>query len=192
MQKHRFGQLELDSKCELEFCYWMEELRKDGYIQQWIRSPSYQMTDGLVHRYVEERKLKTKVVKKEKEQVLLEPSSYTPDFGIQWNKKAQGIFYQYMSVREKITAPFVCDPTMVSVVEIKGSATFDPNNMMRLFKVNQKFMWKTNGVFVNLTITDTLFKNTFTPQDAHIIVSRKNKQPKWKRVSLKDYLSSLK
>lgn len=43
---------------------------------------------------------------------------------------------------------------------------FDWQNMQRLFVNNQKFIWQSKQIFVNLVEPIELFKNTFLPAEA--------------------------
>jgi hypothetical protein len=189
-KKYMFKNMELDSKGELDFVHYLEELRLAGYVSSWDRSPSFQITEGLKHEYTEVKQLKTKTKTTEKSQVLLEPSIYTPDFVVVFTRKANGVFLRSMNSSEKLDLPFIGQPNELIHVECKPSRTFDPNNMLRLFRVNQKFMWSKHKVYVNLIITDDLFKETFTPLEVNVPIARKTKKAKWAKKTLKQFINA--
>jgi len=65
---------------------------------------------------------------------------------------------------------------------------WDQNNMERLFKVNQKWMWQKHGVYVNLVKPQDLFQRTFTPKEYLRTPSGKPRKLNWKPKSLFDFL----
>jgi hypothetical protein len=177
-----------DSEEELYFAYWLEDLKKAGYIFQWIAHiSSFRLTNGLSHTYTTTKQLKTKLKTTEHTQTLLKPSEYTPDFTIWWDK-GEGVLYQNLSTKGKIEAPFIVSDTIgVSVVEIKP--LFDQNNMTRLFVNNQKFMWDKHKIFVNMIHVTELFAETFTPSAYMFTKTGKlRKITKWKPRTLKQFL----
>lgn len=153
-----------DSQEELHFSWYLNELRNQGYIDSWDKfenvNESYPLTEGMVHKYIKPMK---RVEDKHLEQVILAPSSYTPDFKIWWNTKAHGIFVTDINIvsnKDKIITPFICQDN-ISIIETKG--TFDNNNMTRLANNNIKFVYEKFGVYINMVKVPTIFKNTFTP-----------------------------
>lgn len=190
-KKPTFQGVELDSKNELDFCHYLEELYKAGYIKEWYRNElSFKLTDGLIINYIV--RLKTK--EKYETQTLLKESVYTPDFIIIWNEKAKNIFYTCIDSKIKVLTPFVSqnskDGQIMSYVETKP--VFDQNGMTRLFINNQKFMWKIHKIFVSMVEPENVFKSSFTPTMVKIPVSRSTKQLKWKRITLDEYIKQKK
>ena len=181
----------MDSKPELDFCHYLEELKQAGFIQVWERAPTYTLTKGFEIEYIHTQELKTKTKETERKQVLLRESVYTPDFKIIWNRKAIGVFVETIPSlivgKKPQTRPFLCNVDWTSYIEVKPSSTFDVDGMLRVFKMNQKFMWKIHSIFVNLIVPPDLFCSTFTPQGVNIPMDRKEKAPKWPRVTLKEY-----
>ena len=154
---------EFDSKEELYFSWYLNELRNAGYIDKWDKfenvDVAYPLTEGLTHKYIKPMK---RVEDKILEQVILNPSSYTPDFKIWWTPKARGIFVTDLNwgITIKINTPFICQDG-ISIIETKGN--HDNNNMTRLANNNIKFVYQKFGVFINMIKVPTIFKNTFTP-----------------------------
>jgi len=151
---------EFDSKEELYFSWYMEVLKSKGYIEQYGKiEDGYNLTEGLKREYLKPMK---KASPKLMEQVILNPSRYTPDFKILWNIKALGIFVSEINggTNNKITTPFICQD-LYSSIEVK--ANFDANNMSRLVINNIKFLYEKHKVFVNLIKVPAIFDKTFTP-----------------------------
>jgi len=154
--KHNF-----DSKEELYFSWWLDQLKASKYVNRWERNEaSYNLFGGLVHSYIKPMK---KVANKILTQTILHPSIYTPDFIIYWEPKAIGIFVSKQSKTEgKIMTLFLCtDDEMISVVETK--ADFDRNNMSRLAVNNIKFVYEKYKVYIDMVKLPSLFDKTFTP-----------------------------
>ena len=132
--------MNFDSKDELYFSYWLEEL--DEFILGWESHPDpFKLFDGL--SIIKQVQLKTKV--KQVEKTLLQPHVYTPDFFI------------------NVTHNFPFKKHIISnYIEIKPK--FDRYNMTRLFHINQKWVFDKFGIYVQQIIVDTLFKQTFVPR----------------------------
>lgn len=152
-----------DSKEELYFSWFLEELKKGGYVESWYRfedvNSSYSLTDGLIRKYIKPMK---KVEDKILEQVILKPSIYTPDFEVRWTEKAIGILVVDLNRKweGRRMEPFVCQD-LVSIIETK--ADFDKNNMSRLANNNIKFVYQLYKVYINMVKLPSLFNRTFTP-----------------------------
>jgi len=150
-----------DSKEELYFSWYLDQLKASKYINHWERNEtSYSLTKGLAHQYTKPMK---KVADKALEQTILAPSEYTPDFIIYWEDKAIGTFVSVLNATKgKIDTPFICElPELVSIVETK--ADFDRNNMSRLAVNNIKFVYEIYSVYINMVKLPGLFNKTFTP-----------------------------
>ena len=163
-----------DSKEELYFSWYLDELKRQRYINHWQRNEtSYNLFGGLVHSYIKPMK---RVEDKILTQTILQPSSYTPDFIIYWEPKAIGIFVSKESKTVgKIITPFLCtDDELISIVETKG--TFDMGNMTRLANNNIKFVYEKYQVYINMVKVPTIFKHTFTPE--RYLFTDKSMQPR--------------
>ena len=155
--------MNFDSKEELYFSFWLEELEQAGYINSWNNAKTYQLGEKIVNKYTEQLKTKSK----EKEQTILNGCEYTPDFEINWNEKANNLFYTHITNGIKTNLDLlITDGENISIntsiVEIK--ANFDNNNMTRLNGINRKWMYQKYSVFVNLVKVPDIFKDTFTPK----------------------------
>lgn len=160
--------MQFDSKEELYFSWWCEELEQAGYIDSWNQCKSYELGEKIINRYVEKLKSKSK----EKEQTILSGSEYTPDFEINWNPSAFELFYHefpYLGADYKINTNLLLakferhnETCCKSIIEIKPS--FDKNNMTRLNQLNRRWMYQKHSIFVNLIKVPDIFKDTFTPK----------------------------
>lgn len=189
-----YNNINFDSNEELEFYYYLEELKEAGYIDSFeYNTKSFNLSEPYTYKW--KQKLKTKEI--EKQSTLLHGHVYTPDFYIEWNKKAKSIFYEVLlnvSLYDKniSKAIFLAQPEilnkdsdyekitgkMFTHVEIKPS--FDYQNMTRLSVINQKWTMEQLGIYVQKVIptgkNNCLFANTFVPQKA--LFTKKKKQPK--------------
>ncbi len=166
---HLYNGTVYDSAEEVWFVMWLNELVKYGYVNNWSRNETpIHVTTGFELTYVKETQLKTKLKKEIKTSKILTPSEYTPDFYIQWDKRAEKIFYlDYTTPQTFMINPkgfILSDKYDMSIIEVK--ATFDRNNMTRLFINNQKFIWSKLQIFVNLVEIEDLFERTFMPEAA--------------------------
>jgi hypothetical protein len=203
---HEYNGTLFDSREEIWFAKWCEELEKAGYLKGWVKeTKSRLITKGLIIEYVKETQLKTKLKKELKKIAILKPSEYTPDFEIRWSKKGYVIFVT--SLDEKFNkdkyfrTQHPIDDEVPMCVEIKPD--FDQKNMERLFVNNQKFLWETKKIYVNLIHPIHLFKDTFLPDKCReefiykktTVTKRGIKTPgmwkvEWKPKTLAEYIKS--
>lgn len=185
--------LQFDSQEEEWFSWYADELQAAGFVYRWERDvPAIPLTAGLTHYYTNEKgKLKS--------QCLFRKSEYTPDFKLYWRIAAEEVFFQLLENKRKIITPFIGqrlwlhdteDDAMLSVVEVKPS--FDQNNMTRLFKNNQKFVWDKHGLFLNLVTPQELFEGTFTPRRFLLTKTGKPRKLSFKPKTLQQYLDEQK
>ena len=146
-----------DSLEEVYFIWYLQEL----YDRQFISKVTYhnrefKLSDGLwVHT---NEFLKTKIKKRHRQ--ILKPHKYSHDFNIHWEPKAYGLLTNLFDAA--LHAPLIPFWNKISYIEVK--ADYDKNNMTRLFKVNQKWVWKKYQIFIQLVKLPSFFKNTFTPE----------------------------
>jgi hypothetical protein len=193
-----------DSDEEMFFAMWLEELKEVGYVRQWKRAvDSISLTDGLKISYIKVTKLKTKTKHEEKEFTVLRPSEYTTDFDVTFTPEGIMRLVNYITPAGsfEITRPFFSNERLRGLFEIKPG--FDQNNMERLFKNNQKFIWDKYKIFVNLVEPIELFKKTFLPSEAapyfkYKVVPKKAKAKgkvkgdfkfDWKPKTIKEFLN---
>jgi len=178
--------IEYESLEELAMLQWLYELKNAGYIHSIKRAKSYLLCSSLVNDYALQLKTKSKPM----QQTILHGHSYTPEFEVEWESKASK-FVDLLKTDSKCEAPLLGFyggvNKIVTYIEVKP--VWDQNNMERLFKVNQKWMWEKHGIFVNLVKPQLLFQETFTPKEYHVTPSGRVRIIKWKPRTLTEYLS---
>lgn len=170
-----------ESVDELAFLQWVGELQDAGYVTSIHRARSYDLSSPAIHEYSISLKTKTKP----KTQLLLHGHQYTPEFLIAWDQQSRGIFYQDISDNSKLVCPIIAHEDH-SLIEIKPN--FDHQNMERLFRINQKWMWRSYNLYVNLIKPHMLFPATFTPMAYLQTKTGKDKKIKWKPRTLEEFL----
>lgn len=163
-----YRKIKFDSDEEVFVAMWLQELKEAGYVKKWDRSTTpIQMTQGFKIPYIKTTVLKTKTKKEKKEYTVLRPSEYTPDFEVIWTFEGWDVFVSPLmdgplfNTEKLFLSEFYDKPTLI---EVKPSF-FDQNNMERLFRLNQKWIWDKHKIFVNLIDPITLFKKTFMPKE---------------------------
>jgi len=182
--------MDFDSKEEEYIYWWLLELKEAGYITEIETHPESFMLSEDVKGIIT---VKLAEVRK----TILAKHSYTCDFKVHWSAKASGIFYKDLSESSASALLFITSFNRnITYLEVKP--LFDQNNMERLFKVNQKWMYNTHKVFVNKVIpvklgkttkSRGLFNNTFTPE--RYLLTDKGKQKRKLRfepITLNQYL----
>jgi len=185
----------LDSNEEKYFWWWANELKDIGFIEKIELQPKpFDLSSSIKSVY--DKQLKTKI--KEVEETLLNKHIYTTDVKITWNKSALDIFTTLLDSRVKktenrsltyIISQINENNEIISYVEVKPS--FDQNNMTRLAKINQKWVWEKHGLFVNIVIPEKHFNKTFTPKK--FLFTDKSGKPrkiKYKNIVTLDKLTS--
>lgn len=182
--------VELDSKEELYFSWWLEELVENNFVEQFTKASSYTLFKGITNTYFKKLVTKSKVV----EETLLQNHVYTPDFEIHWTDNAKDLFFSLQG--EKIIAPFIANVNIFrkaeSIVECKPS--YDFKNMTRLSVINIKWMADKYGIIVNKIQVEKLFKNTFTPK-RYLLTDKGNQNRiinKWSPITLNEYITKTK
>jgi hypothetical protein len=175
-----------DSWDEYYFMEWCRELEEAGILLSYSRSESFVLTSE-----VKEKTLQVKVTKKGniesiKETILLNGSVYTPDVKLEINFD-NPLWVKFFSDTKTIGKIRV-EKGRYTYIEVKPD--YDMNNMTRLFTNNQKFMFKTHKIYVNLCICSKLFEKTFTPMSYlfHPSGRKKAKLPYTNIKTLNEYL----
>lgn len=174
----------LDSQGEVDFCYYLEELEKAGYIEYFERGVVHELSSPIVNKY----EISTKKGTRQKTQTILHSHSYTPDFVIFWTDKGKELFANEL-FNEKITKPFVYIGKSISIIENKPA--FDFANMTRLSSLNIKWMWDKYGIYVQKIVNDELFAKTFTPKACLKTKTGKDRKIKWEVRTLEEYVKSI-
>lgn len=155
--------IEFDSKEENDFYSLICDIKEKGYIEDIVYQPqSIVLSDSVT--YDEKIQLKTKV--KTKTKTLLKGHIYTPDFEILWSEKAWNVFVSDDN-KKVFYGCKTTDNTIKSVIEVKGE--FDHNNMTRLFKLNQKWVYQMYDTYIQLVKMPKFLNKLYVPvslQDA--------------------------
>lgn len=178
-----------ESPEEHAFLQWAFELFNNGIIKKIERAISLKLSDPFEISYVQRTVLKTKTKLEDKKEKMLNGHIYTPEFTIIWNENSP--LYETFSLSlyklEKSKGRLI-NHLGTSVIEVKPS--FDQNNMTRLFKINQKWVWQKYRIYVNLVHPQELFSSTFTPQDYLKTPTGKDRKiTKWKVKTLTEYIN---
>lgn len=149
---------------EKYFSWYLSELQDAGYIRSYISQPeSYVLSAPFFYEYDKHLKTKTNIIV----QKFVHEHIYTPDFRINWNSKARGLFFNTFDDRINVKKiPFVAMECIFpySIIEVK--ADFSKHNMTRVANLNQQWVMAKYGQYVQRAIVSNktgIFKTTFTP-----------------------------
>jgi hypothetical protein len=153
-----------DSKEEVYFSWWLDELQAAGFIRAWgYQSYSFNLSDRV--QYQVKKPLKTKVRVDDK--LLLHPHTYTPDFFIDWDESARGLFYNNLGDMVDIKSCAIIAQDNFSRIDVKPKQ-WGNNSFMEAFRLNQKWTFDRHGVYVQPVVVvgqkTSLFETTFTPR----------------------------
>lgn len=153
------------SREEWYFSLWLDDLKELGIVKRYLyESNTFTLSEAKRYKQLKILITKTKIIEKS----LMDSHVYTPDFLVEWNKDYDGIFYRTIDDEYYANSPPVMctkgkkDDGHYTFFEVKP--VFDQNNMTRLFRITQKWLYDKYGLYVELTIVPTLFKKTFTPK----------------------------
>lgn len=161
-----------DSKEEMHFSWWLNELIEKGYIDEVIYQPiPFKLSDSFSRTYIKKIDKKTGDAVYDTQHIVF-GHEYTPDVLIQWNPKAKGIFYvpiidqsikmqKHHLISNVMINPNNGDDVDCTIVEIKGM--FDFKNMTRLATINIKWVFSEHKIFIEMVKVPGIFKTTFTP-----------------------------
>ena len=171
----------VDSIGEVYFAWYFEELKQNGFIQEYGRGKSYLLSDSLINNYVVQLKTKSKPC----HETILMGHSYNLDYEVTWTDL--GVKHFCNKFGEKLNKPFVCDNENKSYFEAKPA--YDFNNMTRLATLNVKWLYQKYGIYTQVIIPERIFKRTFTPK--LMLKTKKGKERKlnFKVRSLEEYLN---
>lgn len=179
-----------DSKEELYFSWYLDELVEAGYVARYEPQPeSFLLADTVIYEYEKHLKTKTKTLFK----TLLREHIYSPDFRVVWHKKVKGVFYDSIYGQVNLlSVPFFTVNSNISYIEIKPA--FSLHNSQREFSINQKWMFQKHGFYVQKIIIankgNNLFAKTFTPAKyLYTEKTKKLKKLKYQPRMLSEFLS---
>jgi hypothetical protein len=176
-----------DSWDEYYFMEWCNELKEIGVLLSYSRSESFVLTSEIKETSIIIKVTKKGNIESIKETILLNGSVYTPDVKLEINFD-NPLWVKFFS-NNKTIGKIRAEQGRYTYIEVKPA--YDMNNMTRLFINNQKFMFKTHKIYVNLCICDKLFEKTFTPMCYlfHPSGRRKVKLPYTNIKTLNEYIN---
>jgi hypothetical protein len=184
------SELTYDSNDEMYFHWYLMTLKEHNFILEYELQPKpFILSEPVVSQYVKPMK---RVENKTLEYTILNGHIYTPDAQIIWNPRvAKNVLYKDAytfpfldinpdEIKERCdTLPFIAT-CGVSYVEIKPAHDFQ--NMTRLVKLNQKWVFDKYKDFVNIITPQKLFNETFTPSRYFYT----DKSPKERKINYKN------
>lgn len=194
-EKQIYQGIEVDSQEEIAVLMWLYELKKQGYIENICRAQSFQLSDPVEHTYTYREQLKTKEKVVEKKQVLLNGHYYTPEFKVLLTQRGNNLlaWRKCINHNQKHDKVFtsVWEEDEGSIVYIEVKPKWNANNMTRLFKLNQKWVFAKYGIHINLIIPETLFASTFTPKEYLKTSTGKIRKISWKIKTLEEFVEKI-
>ena len=148
-----FNDIQVDSKEELYFFWYVSELLEHDYIKKVEYQPEpYILTQDFIIKV--KKPLKTKLSFRDKK--LVSGRKYTADFKLFWTEKAVSVLCQEIDIsplREDIFFYANRDPEtreLFSVVDTKG--LFDLNKSNTIFHMNQSDIWNKFMIYVQKVV----------------------------------------
>ena len=166
LEKNIYKGIIFDSREEVWFAMWCEELKQAGLIRYWHKEiESIEVIPSYSLQYNKITELKTRTKAEAKSFKLLNNLSYTADFEISFTNEGFDIFVSPINENIKPDRYFFCyNPKNMCIIEVKPS--FDQHGKTARFSLLQKMIWHNLGIFVDLIIPEDLFRDTFMPQEA--------------------------
>jgi len=179
-----------DSKEELYFSWYLNELEEKGILDKWMYHPKeFILSDKVLRQYSQTKNNKTRILSN----FLLHPHNYQADFLIYWNNDYHGkIFVNLDSSLNIKNAPFIANKeNNYSVIDVKGS--YNKHDSYRRFSIEQKWVYSKYKIYVQKIIPVKLFELTFTPERYLFTdMERKSRKLNYNAISLNDYLKIIK
>jgi hypothetical protein len=156
---------------ELYFSFYLTELQKSGFIEEWwYERDKFDLSEPVKWRY--SKQLKKGIV--EAEEHILQASSITPDFTVHWANKSNNIFF--LDSMNPITnvkiVPFrlgfttrnikLLSQELYSFIETKGNSESSTSSSIS-FPYKCKWCYQKHGVYIQKIKPLQLFQTTFTP-----------------------------
>lgn len=197
----------VESESEIMVLDWLFELKDRGFIHSIERTRELIVSLGLENKYIKKTIMKTKVKEEPRSQIILSPHHYTPEFSVVWYADTpKGLLWPISNIGLEVFDSVLIGHHFPILIEnplddtrrngfltyIEVKPDYDYQNMSRLFRINQKWMWESRKMFINLLEPKTLYKGTFTPLE--YLKTRKKKterEIKWKVRTVDEYLQSI-
>ncbi len=188
--------MDFDSKEEMYFQWWIDDLVSAGYIDEVVYQPEPFITsDKITYTFKKQLKTKTKIIEK----VLSGERRYTPDYKIYWTDKAKGLIYKEID-HQPIDNPNAIfwassdDQGFFTIIEVKGG--YDQGNMTRLARINIDLVHNRYGQYIELVRVsnskNSFFDKTFTPSRFIFTDAKKARRKlKYEPKSLNEFIKAL-
>lgn len=183
-----------DSKEEVHFSWWLDDLMKAGYVDDWTYQPqTFDLSPPIAYTVRKELKTKTKMIQKS----LLQAHTYTPDFWIMWSPKAHYLFYQNIDDNNDLKKCLAIAQNHESFIDVKPVVFGRGNSFFEVFKNNQKWVWMEHGIYVQPLVVykqkTAVFESTFCPERFRTQDKMKGKRKiNFKAINLGQYLETIK
>ena len=173
---YKYDGVKYDSKEEIYFVWYLEELKQKGYINSYLYHPKqFDLTMGFYYYTTEQKK---RGGEKTTAHTLAQPQTYTPDFIIHWNHKGYSKFCKHLSdyagisgsifdsPKETLKRFFWCQSVpfvWTTYVDIKPSYTKRDSDAA-IFSLKRALMLQMHHIHVQKVIIDDCFAKTFVPE----------------------------
>ena len=183
------------SQEEKEFSYYLKELQDAGLIEGYTyEEVKFELTPKVTFPYIKETQLKTKLKKENKVKVLLNGSTYTPDFIINFEPKSA----HFANTPVKFPLFITSRSTLTCYVDVKASFGKKASDIR--FPDRQKQMYNVHRIYIQKIVPRELFEQSFTPVKviAEEVYKRDCKwgkkgecKLKYKPITLKEWLKTI-
>ena len=171
--KPLYNGITFDSKEEVYFAWYLDELKEKGYVNSWHYHPKqFDLTMGFYYYVTEQKK---RGGEKTTAYTLAQPQTYTPDFMIVWNASGVNKFCKslidlsdsiYSADKPVLKQFFWCQDkpyTMTTYVDVKPMFN-KRNSDAAIFSLKRALMLQMHHTHVQKVVIQDCFAKTFTPQ----------------------------
>lgn len=162
-----------DSKEEVYFAWYLDELKEKGYVNSWHYHPKqFDLTLGFYYYVTEQKK---RGGEKTTAHTLAQPQTYTPDFMIVWNKgkyfklakilseQSDHIFTANISDLDRFFWCQVIPYELTTYIDVKPMFS-KRNSDTAMFSLKRALMLQMHRTHVQKVVIQDCFAKTFTPQ----------------------------
>lgn len=173
---YKYDGVKYDSKEEIYFVWYLEELKQKGYINSYLYHPKkFDLTMGFYYYTTEQKK---RGGEKTTAYTLAQPQTYTPDFMIHWYGDGVLKFCKYLfdyadvsgsifkANKSDLDRYFWCQSipfVMTTYVDVKPMFSKRDSDTA-MFSLKRALMLQMHHVHVQKVIIQDCFAKTFTPK----------------------------
>lgn len=195
--------IDRDSQDEEYFEWYLNDLLKAGFIKDYFRSSTINLTPGIAYEYTQQLKSK----EKELVRVVAPNLVFTPDYTIVWNTKAENVFYHRYDIGKPIEkdldkpklfpmmlAKEIESKEIVSLIDVKPDIQkrFNTFGSSATFVIKQALLYEKYNIIVDKVKVKSLMKATFT--STRYMLTDKSLKPRkinWDVKTLKEHLNKI-